>query len=203
MAETTAGQKILIQAGSGGLGTFAIQYCSHVLGMHVATTCSSSSAELVRSLGASVVIDYHTEQFERRVQNYDFVLDPMGHRYAARTLNSGVLRRGGHYIHVAGSDWPPSRQDKTIAEAAPLRLATTLTKQWWRNTATRLGMGDSYYHLIFVHPDGKLLGEVARYVDQGKIAPVIDLTFSLQQTAEAHRYLEAGHARGKVVITID
>lgn len=202
-ATQTNGKRILIQAGSGGLGTFAIQYCSHVLGMRVATTCSPGNMELVRSLGAEVVIDYHSERFEQQIRDYDFVFDPLGHRYAARTLNSGVLRRGGHYIHIAGSDSPAKNPGRFIPEASPLRLVAGLTRQCWRNGITLLGVGNSYYHLIFVHPSGTVLQDVARFVDQGRIVPVIDRTFPLSETAAAHEYLEKGHARGKVVIVID
>ena len=101
------------------------------------------------------------------IRDYDLVFDPLGHRYAARTLNSGVLRRDGHYIHIAGSDWPPKNPGRFIAEASPLRLASNLTRQWWRNTTTHLGVGNSYYHLIFVHPSGRILQDVARHVDHG------------------------------------
>jgi alcohol dehydrogenase len=202
-AASIGGRRILIQAGSGGLGTFAIQYCSRVLEMQVATTCGPGSMDLVRSLGAEVVINYHSERFEQQIRDYDFVFDPLGHRYAARTFNSGVLRRGGHYIHIAGSDWPPNRPGRFIPEASPLRLAANLTRQWWRNTTTRLGVGRIYYHLIFVHPSQRILQDVGRHVDQGKIVPIIDRTFPLSQTAAAQKYLEKGHARGKVVIVID
>ena len=197
------GKRILIQAGSGGIGTFAIQYCSRVLGMQVATTCSPGNMDLVRSLGAEIAIDYHSERFEQQIRDYDFVFDPLGHRYADRTLNSRVLRRGGHYIHVAGSDWPPKNPGRFIPEAAPLRLASNLFRQFWRNTTTHLGVGKTYYHLIFVHPNGRILQDVARLVDQDKIMPIIDRTFPLPQTAAAQEYLEKGHARGKVVIVMD
>ena len=197
------GKRILIQAGSGGVGTFAVQYCATALGMEVAATCSEGNADLVRSLGARTIINYHTESFTDHIQGYDLVLDPMGHRNAERTLRSGVLRRGGHYIHIAGSDWPPSQVGRLIPEATPSRLVTMFVRQTLRNVKTTMGIGEHYYHVVFVHPGGKLLRRAANCVELGQIAPVIDRTFPLRETAEAHRYLEAGHAKGKVVITID
>lgn len=201
--EPTEGKRILIQAGSGGVGTFAIQYCSHVLGMRVATTCNAGNVELVRSLGAEVVIDYRQEKFEEQIRDYDFVFDPLGHRYAERTLRSGVLRRGGHYVHIAGSDWPPESAGRFIREASPLNLLSAFSRQWCRNGAMRVGIGKAYYHLIFVHPCGTTLQRVADYVDRRMIAPVLDRTFPLEQTAAAHEYLEQGHTRGKVVIEME
>jgi alcohol dehydrogenase len=197
-----AGRRILIQAGSGGLGTFAIQYCARVLGMEVATTCSASSFALVRSLGATTLINYRDEDFLERIRDYDVVFDPLGHRYARATLASNVLKPQGHYLHIAGSDWPPQRIGRLIPEASPLRLVVGKARQYGRNTWTAITGRGPHYHLIFVHPDGDRLRRVAHWVDEGKIRPVIDRRFSLAATAAAHRYLEQGHARGKVVITL-
>lgn len=89
----TAGRSVLIQAGSGGLGTFAIQYCKNVLGMKVYTTCGASNAAFVKSLGADVAIDYKTQKFEEEAVGMDLVFDPMAYQYETRTLNSKVLKK--------------------------------------------------------------------------------------------------------------
>jgi alcohol dehydrogenase len=200
---STQRQRILVQAGSGGVGTFAIQYCAKVLGMQVATTCSAAAEPLVRSLGAERVIDYQRQRFEEEIQGYDLVLDPLGHRYAERTLRGGVLRRGGHYIQVAASDWSSDKPQWIIPEAAPARVAAMAARRLWRNGTARIGLGDVRYHFVFVHPSGRILRDVAQFVDQGKLSPVIDRVFPLAETAEAHRHLRYGHTHGKVVIAID
>jgi len=100
-ADTSAplqGKKILIQAGAGGVGTFAIQYAKHVLGMHVATTASTGKSDFLKSLGADIVIDYRSTNFEDVIKDYDVVLDAMSWLYEARTLSSSVLKPSGHYI---------------------------------------------------------------------------------------------------------
>lgn len=200
--EPTAGKTILIQAGSGGLGTFAIQYCARVLKMTVATTCSTKNLGLVRSLGAHQAIDYTKTAFDQQDQQYDFIFDPLGHRFAKRTLASGILRRGGHYLHIAGSDWPPTDNRSLIPEARPTGVLAKLARQFSCNALARFGLRRSRYHLIFVHPDGGQLRRLSEPLADQRIRPLIDRTFPLRDTADAHRCLQQGHTRGKIVIEI-
>ncbi|KAJ1437203.1 chaperonin 10-like protein [Ochromonadaceae sp. CCMP2298] len=93
-AHDTAGRRVLVQAAAGGVGSFAVQYCKHVLGMQVYATCSAHNAAFVRSIGADWVVDYSTHRFEDEVHGVDLVLDPMPYLYEQRTLSSGVLKKG-------------------------------------------------------------------------------------------------------------
>lgn len=198
----TDGKRALIQAGTGGVGSFAIQYCANILGMEVATTASPRHFSWVRDLGATTVVDYHTERFEEKIQGYDLVLDPLGHRYEQRTLASAVLRKGGHYLRIAASDWDSATIGWTIPEATPAAILAGVSKSAWHNSRARLGMGGSFYHLVFVHPDGAGLAEIARYVDTGRIRPVVDRVYALEEIRKAHLEQQAGHVRGKLVLMI-
>lgn len=100
----TQDKRALVHAASGGVGTVAVQYLKHVLGCHVTATCSASAAELVTSLGADAIIDYGAERFEDHVHDLDVIFDVLPYKYEARSLVRGVLRRNGHYVHVASSD---------------------------------------------------------------------------------------------------
>jgi alcohol dehydrogenase len=205
LASVTAGRRALVQAGSGGVGTFAVQYLHRVLGMTVAATCSERNAGLVRGLGADQVIDYQRERFEDRVRDLDLVVDPLAYCYADRTLRGRVLRPGGHYIDIAGSDWAQRQRDmlglgipetdpryllRWLRHAAPDRLRALAL----RRPPTR--------HLVFVHPDGARLRRLTRLVDDGRLIPILDRTFPLAEAAAAHRYLQSGRARGKVVLVL-
>eukprot|EP00300_Choanocystis_sp_HF-7_P033018 c4507_g1_i2.p1 GENE.c4507_g1_i2~~c4507_g1_i2.p1 ORF type:complete len:271 (+),score=44.16 c4507_g1_i2:421-1233(+) len=208
--ETTKGKKILIQAGAGGVGSFAIQYCKHVLGMFVATTCSASNESFVKSLGADLVIDYTSERFEDKVQNYDVVLDALAYLYEARTLNSQVLApsHDAHYIHIASSAWQASDNDKDlfrlgIPEAKPAALAVGALKTILRTSIRLIDKTRPKVHgPIFVHPDGEGMQEIARVLESGLVRPVVSRVFDITCLAEAHAYVEAGHSQGKVLISI-
>ncbi|CAJ1334497.1 unnamed protein product [Effrenium voratum] len=191
------GKKILIHAGAGGVGSFAIQYCKNVLGMYVATTASSGKADLVRSLGADEVVDYKTTKFEDALQGFDVVLDTVTQEYEERTLSSNVLKAGGHYINVLSSDW----EDNT-REQNPIFIVKPFLRKWgYSLLADLLGVG-VHYHCDPVQPDAQGLRSIGSWVDSGLIKPVVDRSFGLDQVDKAHEYLEQGHATGKVLIEI-
>lgn len=187
------GQKVFIQAGAGGVGTIAIQLAKH-LGATVATT-STSNVELVRSLGADVVIDYRKEDFETKLSGYDLVL----HSLDSKTLEKSwrVLRAGGRLISLKG---PP---DPAFAEeiGAPwyVKLLTRLLSFGTRRKAKGLG---TEYSFLFMKASGEQLREIARLVDAGAIRPVVDKVFPFASTNEAIAHVETGRARGKVVIKV-
>lgn len=197
--QSSKGKKILLQAGGGGVGSFAIQYCKNVLGMYVATTASASKSDLVKGLGADETIDYKKTKFEDVVKNYDVVLDTVTQEYEQRTMSSNVLKSGeGHYINVLSSDWEPNSHETNLLEIA----AKPFLRKWgYSLIADLLGFG-IYYHCNPVSPDAQGLRSIASWVDAGLIKPVVDRSFSLDEVAKAHEYLEKGHATGKVLIEI-
>lgn len=192
-ARLAAGERILILAGSGGVGTFAIQLAKH-LGAEVATTCSPRNADLVRRLGADRVIDYTSERFDALLRDYDVVLDTQGGEERERALT--VLRSGGRMVTlVAGIPEATKRFGPTLG-IVKVGFAMLGFK-----TRSRLlhGVRTSW----MTRPnDGAVLEKIAALVDGGRIEPVVDRVLSLDDIASAHEYSESGRARGKIVISI-
>lgn len=188
------GQKVFIQAGSGGVGTFAIQLAKF-LGATVATTTSSANIELVKSLGADVVIDYKKDDFEKVLHGYDLVLNSQDGKTLEKSLR--VLKPGGKLISISG---PP---DPDFAEeiAAPwyVKLITRLLSAGVRKKAKRLNVGFSF---LFMKASGPQLKEITALINAGTIIPVIDKVFPFESIKEAITYVESGRAKGKVVIKI-
>jgi NADPH:quinone reductase-like Zn-dependent oxidoreductase len=193
-AKLKKGQKVFIQAGSGGVGTFAIQLAKH-LGATVATTTSTGNVALVKSLGADVVVDYKTQDFEDVLRDYDVVLNSQDAKTLAKSLR--VLKAGGKLISLSG---PPDPQfGKDISASWFLRLVMRLLSAGTRRAAKRLGV---HYSFLFMKANGNQLREIARLFDAGTIRPVIDRVFPFEATNEALAYVEAGRAKGKVVIKV-
>ena len=193
-ANLKPGQKVLIHAGSGGLGSIAIQLAKH-LGASVATTTSTANVDWVTALGADIVIDYRTSDFETVLHDYDVVFDPLG----GDTLNKsfGVLKRGGKLISVSG---PPDPEFAKSADLNPiLRQAIRVLSYPTRRTAKRHGVT---YSFLWMEANGDQLAKIASLVDSGIIRPVIDRVFPFESTKEALAYLDQGRAKGKVVITM-
>lgn len=187
--------KLLVHAGAGGVGTFAIQYASKVLGMKVATTASAPKAELLKDLGADTVVDYRNQAFEEVLEGYDVVLDPMSWLYEERSLKTKVLKPTGHYLNVPSSDAAfVDGVERANGLKTYLNAATHSLRNWWSPGST------AKYGLVFVHPDGNDLQKVLDLMESGKIKAVIDKTYHVTQAQEAYRYLEEGHATGKVVL---
>jgi 2-desacetyl-2-hydroxyethyl bacteriochlorophyllide A dehydrogenase len=188
------GQKVFIQAGSGGVGSIAIQLAKH-LGATVATTTSASNTRLVESLGADVVIDYRTQDFEDVLRDYDVVL----HSQDARTLEKSlrVLKPGGKLVSISG---PPDPQFAQRIAASPLMKLAVRALSWrTRRAAASRGVN---YAFLFMKADGRQLAEIASLVDAGVIRPVIDKVFPFAATNEAMAYVDAGRAKGKVVVEV-
>lgn len=188
------GQKVFIQAGSGGVGTFAIQLAKH-LGATVATTTSTKNVELVKSLGADVVIDYKTQDFEKVLSGYDLVL----HSQDAKTLEKSlrVLKPGGLLISISG---PPDPEfAKKLGLNLFLKLVMRLLSRGARKKAKSLGVRFSF---LFMRAQGQQLSEITSLIESGVIRPVVDKVFPFEKTADALAYVETGRARGKVVIAV-
>lgn len=197
------GRLALVQAASGGTGSMAVQVLANVHGMRVIGTCSPANADLVRDLGAAEVLDYHTTRFEDVVRGAALVFDPLGYRYAARTLHSDVLEQGGHYVHLASSPWEQGRAMwGAVPEAAPGPMIRGFGRQLWTRLATPLGLTRAYVHHVFVHPSGAGMRELAAHVRDGRVRPVLDRTWPLSEVREAVRHVAGGHTRGKVVLSV-
>jgi NADPH:quinone reductase-like Zn-dependent oxidoreductase len=194
-AHVQPGQKVLVHAGSGGLGTTVIQLAKN-LGTTVATTASGENAELVRSLGADVVVDYKKEDFADVLSGYDVVLDSLGGENLEKSLT--VLKPGGQAIGVAG---PPDRGfAKQLGAPRFMGIAMGLLSRKIRSQARKRGVS---YSFLFMQANGAQLRELAALYDAGDLRPVIDRTFPFERTVEALAYVDQGGANGKVVITLD
>jgi NADPH:quinone reductase-like Zn-dependent oxidoreductase len=193
-ADLKKGQKVFIQAGSGGVGSFAIQLAKH-LGASVATTTSSTNLALVKSLGADVVVDYKTQDFEEVLRDYDVVLHSQDGKTLEKSLR--VLRAGGKLVSISGPPDPEFGQQ--IAAPAFVRLVMRLLSWGVRRRAQRRGVG---YSFLFMRANGGQLHEIARLVEAGAIRPVIDRVFPLESINDALAYVEGGRAKGKVVVKI-
>jgi alcohol dehydrogenase len=193
-AKLKKGQKVFIQAGSGGVGTLAIQLAKH-LGATVATTTSTANVALVKSLGADVVIDYKTQDFEDVLRDYDVVLNSQDGKTLEKSLR--VLKAGGKLISISGPPDPDFGEE--IDAPAYLKLLMRLLSARVRRKARTLGVGFSF---LFMKASGSQLREITRLFDAGVMRPVIDRVFPFESTNEAMAYVEAGRAKGKVVVKV-
>ena len=188
------GQRVFIQAGSGGVGTFAIQLAKH-LGATVATTTSAANVALVKGLGADVIVDYRTQDFAEVLHDYDVVLNSQDGKTLKKSL--GVLRRGGRLVSISGP--PDPAFGKEIGAPAFVRLIMRLLSAGIRRNSARRGVDFSF---LFMKADGRQLGEITRLVEAGVVRPVIDRVFPFESTNEAMAYVESGRAKGKVVVKL-
>src|SRR3990167_6227588 len=193
-AKLKKGQKVFIQAGSGGVGTFAIQLAKH-LGASVATTTGTGNVAWVKDLGADVVVDYKKDAFETILSDYDAVLNSEDGKTLEKSL--GVLKPGGQLISISG---PP---DLAFAEEikAPWLVKQVLLALSFgtQRKAKRLHVG---YSFLFMKASGSQLRQITALIESGAIRPVIDKVFPFDATNEALAYVESGRAKGKVVIKV-
>ncbi|HEU0003493.1 MAG TPA: NAD(P)-dependent alcohol dehydrogenase [Ktedonobacteraceae bacterium] len=175
-----AGQKVLIHGASGGVGTFAVQIAK-AFGAEVTAVCSTRNVDAIRSMGADHVIDYTQEDFTHNGQQYDLIVAANGNRSISEYKRA--LRPNGTYVMTGGSN-------KQVFQAM-------LLGPWISRTGTKK-MGN-----LMAKPNTEDLRFVKELLEAGRVIPVIESCYPLRETAEALRYLEAGHARGKVVITVD
>jgi len=188
------GQKVFIQAGSGGVGTIAIQLAKY-LGATVATTASEKSFDTLKSLGADVLINYKKQNFENVLQDYDLVLNSQDTATLKKSLN--VLKPGGKLISISG----PPTPDFARAIGAPwyIKMILSLISSSVRKKADKLGV---QYSFLFMRANGKQLHEITKLIESGDIRPVVDKVFPFAQTNEALAYVESGRAKGKVVVKV-
>ncbi|MGH2666299.1 NADP-dependent oxidoreductase [Flavobacterium sp.] len=195
IANLQKGQKVFIQAGSGGVGTFAIQLAKH-LGAFVATTTSTTNIDLVKNLGADLVIDYKKEDFETKLKNFDLVLhsnrDP-------KILESSmrILKPGGKLISLVGPPTPEFAEE--IGTGWFFKLITKFLSAGVKKKEKKLNVS---FQFLFMRAEGKQLSEITSLIEAGIIKPVIDKVFPFEQTNDAMAYVESGRAKGKVVIKV-
>ena len=186
------GESILIHGGAGGVGHVAIQVAK-AIGARVFTTVREANFEFARGLGADVVIDYKTQNFEDVLRDYDVVLHSQDGQALAKSLR--VLKKGGRLISISG---PPDPEfGKDIRAPGFVRLVMRLLSAGTRRRARKLGIG---YSFLFMRAHGGQLQEITRLTEAGAIRPVIDKVFPFDATNEAMAYIESGRAKGKVVI---
>jgi NADPH:quinone reductase-like Zn-dependent oxidoreductase len=193
-ADLKKGQKVFIQAGSGGVGTFAIQLAKH-LGATVATTTSAANIDLVKSLGADIVIDYRKDDFEMILKDYDIVLNSQDTKTLEKSLK--VLKLGGKVISISGPPDPDFGQQ--INANWFLKIVLKFLSAGIRKKAKRFGVNFSF---LFMRAQGEQLGQITKLIESGIIKPIIDKVFPFGQINEAMSYVEMGRSKGKVVIKI-
>ena len=193
-AKLQKGQKVFIQAGSGGVGTIAIQLAKH-LGATVATTASEKSFEMLKNLGADLLIDYKTQDFETILKEYDVVLNSQDTKTLEKSLR--ILKPGGKVISISG----PPTADFAKAIGAPwfVKVILSLISSGIRKKAKKLGVN---YSFLFMRADGTQLSQITSLIESGAINPVLDKVFPFEQTNDALAYVESGRAKGKVVVRV-
>ena len=176
LAGAAPGQRMLVHAGSGGVGHFAVQF-ARLLGAHVTATASTRNREFLRELGIDTVIDYSTTRFEDVARDQDSVIDLIGNVHDnTGTRSLRALRPGGLLVNAPTGSWPTLAAD---AEAAG-RRATGFK----------------------VSPDAGALDEISAMIDAGTVRVHVDSVFELADGAKAHSMIERGHTRGKIVLRI-
>ncbi len=193
VAQVKPGQKVLVHAGAGGLGSTVVQLAKH-LGAFVSTTARGNDAEKVRTLGADQVIDYTTTDFAQVLSGYDVVLDSLGGDNLAKSLT--VLKPGGLAISVVG---PPDAAFAEQIGQSLLKPVMALMSHKVRAQANKLGVRYSFF---FMRADGMQLKALAARYDSGTLSPVLDRTFPFDETLDALAYVEQGRAKGKVVVVM-
>jgi len=193
-AKLKRGQKVLIHAGSGGVGTFAIQLAKH-LALHVATTAGTSNLDLVRDLGADTVVDYKTQDFAELLSGYDVALNSLDGKTLAKSLDT--LKPGGKLISISGPPDPAFARQQGLNWG--LRLVMRLLSAGIRAKARRREIS---YSFLFMQASGEQLATIGTLIEGGEIRPVVDRVFPFAELNDAMAYVDTGRAKGKVVVSI-
>ncbi|MDG1439606.1 MAG: NADP-dependent oxidoreductase [Flavobacteriales bacterium] len=180
--------KVLIHAGSGGVGSFAVQYAK-AKGAYVYTTTSTSNVKWVKELGADRVIDYKTEDYKSIAKDVDVVFDTLGKNYSLESFE--VVKTGGIVVSVVG---PLDEASAKMFGMADYKLPEEL--------ANASNEKNAEYKFIFMHPNGEHLNKIKSLVEDGKIKPIIDKVYPFAESVQAFTHLATGRAKGKIVIKI-
>jgi alcohol dehydrogenase len=188
------GQKILVHAGAGGIGTFAIQLAK-LMGAYVATTASEKGHDLVQSLGADEIINYRTQNFEQILKDYDAVYDTLGGDALEKSFQ--ILKPGGKIVSIAGIPNAAFGRKENVGMLKTLLFSIVSRKIKYLEKKYKVS-----YHFLFMKPSGTQLEYIKHLIEQHKIKPVVDKIYEFIDTQQAIDYLETGRAKGKVVIQI-
>jgi NADPH:quinone reductase-like Zn-dependent oxidoreductase len=181
--------KVLIHAGSGGVGSFAIQYAK-AKGAYVYTTTSTNNVNWVKDLGADRVIDYKTEDYKTIVKDVDIVFDTLGKNYTSEAFK--LIKKGGKVVSVAG---PLDEDSAKMFGMADYKLPEEL--------ALLISEKNASYKFIFMHPNGSHLAKITSLIEDEKIKPIIDKVYPFNKSIDAFTHLATGRAKGKIVIKIN
>jgi len=182
------GDRILIHAGSGGVGSFAIQYAK-VKGAIVYTTTSTKNVDWVKALGADRVIDYTEEDYKEVANNLDIVFDTLGDEYTSDAFK--IIKEGGKVTSIVG---PPDEETAKQMGMNDYKLPEKLTKL--------IKEKSGIYKFTWMQPNGKQLDEIRAMVEEGTIKPTVDLIYDFENGIDAYEYLAKGKAKGKVIISM-
>jgi len=188
------GQKVFIQAGSGGVGIVAIQLAKY-LGATVATTAGKASFPMLKELGADVLIDYKTQDFEAVLKDYDLVLNSQDNKTLEKSLN--VVKTGGKIISISGPPTPAFAHE--IGASWIIRTVLSILSSGIRRKAKKKGVD---YQFLFMKSSGKQLEQITKLIEDGHIKTVIEKVYSFSQTNEAMKHVASGRAKGKIVVKI-
>lgn len=180
--------RVLIHAGSGGVGSFAIQYAK-AKGAFVYTTTSTKNVDMVKALGADRVIDYKTEDYKTIAKDLDIVFDTLGDHYTLDAFK--IIKDGGKVATITG---PPDKETAKLMGINDYKMPEELSNQISKKLAT--------YKLTWMQPNGEQLDAISTMVKDGKIKPVVDKVYSFEDSIEAYLYLATGRARGKVIVKL-
>ncbi|WP_316809101.1 NADP-dependent oxidoreductase [Pedobacter agri] len=193
-ANLKKGQKVFIQAGSGGVGTIAIQLAKH-LAATVATTASEKSFPLLKTLGADVLIDYKTQDFADILKDYDIVLNSQNTKTLEKSIR--ILKPGGKAVSISGPPTPEFAKEAGVPWF--VKIILKLISSGIRKKAKKQNVD---YTFLFMKAEGEQLSKITALVEAGTIKPIVDKVFSFDQANEALAYVESGRAKGKVVLKV-
>jgi len=188
------GQKVFIQAGSGGVGTIAIQLAKY-LGATVATTASEKSFTMLKQLGSDVLIDYKTQNFEDILKDYDVVLNSQDTKTLEKSIR--ILKPGGKAVSISGPPTPAFAKEAGVPWF--VKIILSLISSGIRKKAKKHNVN---YTFLFMRAEGEQLNKITALIEAGTIKPIVDKVFPFEQTNEALAYVESGRAKGKVVVKV-
>ena len=194
VARLSEGENVLIHAGSGGVGTFAIQLAKS-LGANVTTTTSTKNIDLVKNLGADSVIDYTKKNYLEQDAKFDLVFDTLGGQYTFDSFK--VLKAGGRVVSIAGDI--DSTTSKQLGLNRVIRFILALKAKKVTNAASKIG---ATYRFLLMSPNGEQLKKITKLYESKSIKPVIDKTYNFDDSTQALEYLSKGRARGKVLVKV-